>query len=146
VLDTGAHLTCSGMSSLKHDWVAYGFDYDATMLKMRQSKKKFAFGATVLRSIGIAPLWLVSPGGQIHIAERHVVDHESLPCLLGLDLVVALQCVIAPFCGLMRCLAWQDMNRNGQPVDLHLSIGGDNHLYVQSSPFRMPRPQLSDRS
>jgi hypothetical protein len=82
VLDAGAPLTCSGMSSLKQGSLAYGFDYDAVMSTMQPSKMRFAFGSTALSSVGIAPLWLVSPGGQIHIAERQFVDHESLPILL----------------------------------------------------------------
>jgi hypothetical protein len=42
VLDTGAPLTCSGMSSLKQDCAAYGFDYDAMMSTMPPSSKSLA--------------------------------------------------------------------------------------------------------
>lgn len=57
IVDTGCPLSVSGTAALKVVCEARGLDYQGVLKSLRPSRRRFAFGETVLTSLGIAHAW-----------------------------------------------------------------------------------------
>lgn len=127
IVDTGCPLSVSGTKALEVDCLARGISFEKLMEGLKPTRRRFAFGATVLTSLGVVPAWYDAEDGRTHTETRHVLPSASLPHLMGLDSMDAMDAVLEIR---NRALVCRDWARAGIRKVLPLELRRDGHLYL----------------